>query len=48
MDKVDKNKDGFVTDDELKDWIKHVADRYVVRRMYHPELNDQWMQLSYA
>ena len=25
VDKVDKDKDGFVTEEELKDWIRHVS-----------------------
>ena len=28
-DKIDKDKDGFVTEDELRDWIKHVQNKYV-------------------
>ena len=32
MDKVDKDKDGFVTVEELKDWIRRVAQRCVGRQ----------------
>ena len=27
VDKVDKNVDGLVTEEELKDWIQHVSQR---------------------
>ncbi|KAL5503600.1 hypothetical protein EMCRGX_G010573 [Ephydatia muelleri] len=30
VDKVDKDGDGFVTEEELKDWIKHVSQRYIM------------------
>ncbi|KAK2143849.1 hypothetical protein LSH36_807g00115 [Paralvinella palmiformis] len=29
FDKIDKDKDGTVTEEELKDWITHVQNRYV-------------------
>ncbi|ESO97522.1 hypothetical protein LOTGIDRAFT_103470 [Lottia gigantea] len=29
IDKIDKNKDGFVSEDELKDWIQYVQKRYI-------------------
>lgn len=28
VDKTDKNGDGQVTQDELRDWVHHVAQRY--------------------
>ncbi|KAM4651301.1 reticulocalbin-3 isoform 1-T1 [Discoglossus pictus] len=29
VDKIDKDKDGFITEVELKDWIKHSQNRYI-------------------
>lgn len=29
VDKIDKDKDGLVTEQELEDWVRHVAHRYV-------------------
>lgn len=29
VDKIDKDQDGFVTQEELKDWIKHTQQRYI-------------------
>ena len=29
MDKIDKDKDGFVTREELKDWIQYTQKRYI-------------------
>lgn len=29
VDKIDKDKDGFVTQEELKDWIQYTQKRYV-------------------
>ncbi|XP_012279956.1 calumenin [Orussus abietinus] len=29
VDKIDKDKDGFVTQEELKDWIKYTQQRYI-------------------
>lgn len=34
---MDTNKDGYISDDELRNWLKHVASRYVeqdVRRTF--------------
>lgn len=43
VDKVDKDKDGFVTIQELKDWIGHVAEKYVAadveRNLGHRDKN---------
>lgn len=30
MDKIDVDKDGYVTERELEDWVRHVANRYVL------------------
>ncbi|KAG8433899.1 hypothetical protein GDO86_012317 [Hymenochirus boettgeri] len=37
VDKIDGNKDGFVTDVELKDWIKHTQNRYI-----YENVNKHW------
>ena len=29
MDKIDVDKDGYVTEKELEDWVRHVANRWV-------------------
>ena len=29
VDKIDVNKDGYVTEKELEEWVRHVANRYV-------------------
>ncbi|KAL3842537.1 hypothetical protein ACJMK2_020538 [Sinanodonta woodiana] len=31
VDKIDKDKDGFVTEEELKSWIEYVQKRYIVQ-----------------
>ncbi|XP_006815661.1 calumenin-like isoform X2 [Saccoglossus kowalevskii] len=36
-DKIDKDNDGFVTDEELKDWIKYTQNHYV-----REHLEEQW------
>ncbi|XP_045480425.1 calumenin [Harmonia axyridis] len=37
VDKIDKNKDGFITREELRDWIRFTAKRYIVE-----DTNNQW------
>ena len=27
VDRIDKDKDGFVTKEELEDWVRHIAHR---------------------
>lgn len=34
VDKIDKNKDGYVTQEELKDWIKFTQNRYIMNDVY--------------
>ena len=34
---MDKDQDGFVTKEELKDWIKHVSRRYI-----YEDADSQW------
>lgn len=37
VDKIDNDKDGFVTQEELKDWIRHTQQRYI-----RDDLERQW------
>ncbi|NP_001086959.1 reticulocalbin 3 L homeolog precursor [Xenopus laevis] len=37
VDKIDRDKDGFVTEVELKDWIKHTQNRYI-----YENVNKHW------
>ncbi|XP_015518155.1 calumenin [Neodiprion lecontei] len=37
VDKIDKDKDGFVTQEELKDWIKYTQQRYI-----QDDVDRQW------
>ena len=37
VDKMDKDQDGFVTKEELKDWIKHISRRYI-----YEDADSQW------
>jgi len=37
VDKIDKNNDGFVTQEELKDWIKFTQTRYIMN-----DVHSQW------
>lgn len=37
VEKIDLNNDGFVTQEELKDWIKFTQNRYIVN-----DVNNQW------
>jgi hypothetical protein len=30
VDKIDANKDGYVTEKELEEWVRHVANRYIM------------------
>jgi Ca2+-binding EF-hand superfamily protein len=30
VDKIDVNKDGYVTEKELEEWVRHVANRYIM------------------
>ena len=43
VDKIDKDGDGFVTEDELKHWIQYVQKKYVMDdtdRMWKSHEND--------
>lgn len=59
MDKIDQNKDGAVTHDELKDWIRYTQKRYIMEdidrqwRQHNPENNEtitweQYRKLVYG
>lgn len=37
VDKIDKDKDGFVSQEELKEWIQFTQKRYIV-----DDINRQW------
>jgi len=37
VDKIDKNNDGYVTQEELKDWIKFTQTRYIMN-----DVHSQW------
>lgn len=37
VDQIDKNNDGFVTQEELKDWIKFTQRRYIMN-----DVHSQW------
>lgn len=37
MDRIDRDGDGFVTQPELKDWIKHTQNRYI-----YESVNKNW------
>lgn len=37
VDKIDHDKDGFVSKEELKDWIKYTQRRYI-----HNDVENQW------
>ena len=37
MDKIDKDKDGFVSQEELKDWIRYTQQRYI-----RDDIERQW------
>lgn len=37
VDKIDKDNDGFVTQEELKDWIKFTQRRYIMN-----DVHSQW------
>ncbi|XP_066245851.1 calumenin [Euwallacea similis] len=39
VDKIDKNTDGFISRDELKDWIRYTQKRYI-----SDDVNRQWKQ----
>lgn len=39
VDKIDSNKDGFVSRDELKEWIRFTQKRYITE-----DINRQWAQ----
>lgn len=39
MDKIDNNKDGFISREELKDWILFTQKRYISE-----DVNRQWVQ----
>lgn len=37
VDKIDKNNDEYVTQEELKDWIKFTQNHYIMN-----DVNSQW------
>lgn len=37
VDKIDKNNDGYITQEELKDWIKFTQNRYIMN-----DVHSQW------
>lgn len=39
VDKIDHNKDGLITQEELKDWIKYTQRRYII-----DDVDRQWKQ----
>lgn len=39
VEKMDKDKDGHITELELKEWIKYVQDRYVIK-----DTDDRWKE----
>ncbi|KFM77593.1 Calumenin-A, partial [Stegodyphus mimosarum] len=41
VDKIDKNEDGFVTELELKDWIKYTQKKYIL-----DDVDRQWAALN--
>ncbi|XP_058804085.1 calumenin [Phymastichus coffea] len=50
VDKIDKDKDGFVTQEELKDWIKHTQQRYIrddVERQWRSHNPDDKEKISW-
>ncbi|KAH0620851.1 hypothetical protein JD844_021692, partial [Phrynosoma platyrhinos] len=40
VDRIDDNKDGFVTTEELKNWIKRVQKRYIFENVAKETLED--------
>lgn len=38
-DKIDKDSDGFVTEEELENWVKHVQSRYIIN-----DTEKQWKE----
>jgi len=50
VDKIDKDKDGFVTQEELKDWIKYTQQRYLrddVERQWKSHNPDEKEQITW-
>lgn len=53
MDKIDKDGNGFVTEEELKEWIQYVQKRYIITdtdRMWkdhEPDADDKLLWTSY-
>lgn len=41
VDKIDKDKDGKVTEDELKSYIDHTQKRYI-----YEDVDRQWLELN--
>lgn len=37
VDKIDRNNDGYVTQEELKEWIKYTQNRYIMS-----DVQSQW------
>ncbi|CAI9740976.1 calumenin-B-like isoform X1 [Octopus vulgaris] len=42
VDKMDKDRDGYVTEEELKNWIKYVQDKYIVN-----DSNERWKDYEF-
>ena len=40
-DRIDNNKDGFVSETELKNWIKYVQDQYITK-----DTHKQWEEFG--
>lgn len=41
VDKIDVDKDGFVTEGELKSWIKHAQKKYI-----YDNVENQWQEFD--
>lgn len=41
VDKIDADKDGFVTEGELKSWIKHAQKKYI-----YDNVENQWQEFD--
>uniref|UniRef100_A0A0L8FHN1 Reticulocalbin-3 n=1 Tax=Octopus bimaculoides TaxID=37653 RepID=A0A0L8FHN1_OCTBM len=42
VDKMDKDRDGYVTEEELKNWIKYVQDKYIIN-----DSNERWKEYEF-
>lgn len=51
VDKIDKDSDGLVSQEELEDWVRHVARRYVYDDVdtvwdYHDKNKDGFISIE--